>query len=396
MREAADFCRYYAQIARRELAEPKALVGPTGESNTLSLHGRGVFVCISPWNFPLAIFMGQVAAALVAGNSVLAKPAEQTNIIAFEAVKLLHEAGVPEAVLQLLPGDGATVGAALTRDPRIAGVAFTGSTETARLINRSLAERDAPIATLIAETGGQNALFADSSALPEQIVRDVISSAFGSAGQRCSAARILIVQEDIADKVLHVLAGAMDELVIGDPAQLSTDLGPVIDEAARKGLAEHCERMTREAKLVKAMQLGPQHAHGSFLAPHTFEISSLDQLKREQFGPVLHVLRFKASKLDDVIDAVNRTGYGLTLGIHSRIDATVNHIASTVRAGNCYVNRNIIGAVVGVQPFGGEGLSGTGPKAGGPHYLHRFTTERTLTINTAAVGGNATLIAQGS
>ena len=395
VREAVDFCRYYAQIARRELGEPKTLPGPTGESNVLSLHGRGVFVCISPWNFPLAIFLGQVSAALVAGNAVIAKPAEQTCLIAYEAVKLLHEAGIPPAVLQLLPGDGATVGAALTRDARVAGVAFTGSTETARLINRALAERDAPIATLIAETGGQNALFADSSALPEQVVRDVMSSAFGSAGQRCSAARILIVQEDIADKVLHVLAGAMDELVMGDPAQLSTDLGPVIDEAARQGLAEHCERMKVEAKLVKALPLTEAHAHGSFLAPHAFEIKSLDQLKREQFGPVLHVLRYKASKLDEVIAAVNATGYGLTLGVHSRIDATVKHIATSVRAGNCYVNRNIIGAVVGVQPFGGEGLSGTGPKAGGPHYLHRFTTERTLTINTAAVGGNATLIAQG-
>jgi RHH-type proline utilization regulon transcriptional repressor/proline dehydrogenase/delta 1-pyrroline-5-carboxylate dehydrogenase len=395
VREAVDFLRYYAQIARKDFATPKELPGPTGESNTLSLHGRGVFVCISPWNFPLAIFMGQVAAALVAGNSVIAKPAEQTNIIAFEAVKLLHEAGIPAAVLQLLPGDGATVGAALTRDPRVAGVAFTGSTETARLINRSLAARDAPIATLIAETGGQNALFADSSALPEQIVRDVLSSAFGSAGQRCSAARILIVQEDIADRVLHVLAGAMEQLVIGNPADLATDLGPVIDEDARKGLAAHCERMKVEAKLVKALPLTEAHAHGSFLAPHAFEIHSLDQLTREQFGPILHVLRFKASKLDEVIAAVNATGYGLTLGIHSRIDASIKHISESVRAGNCYVNRNIIGAVVGVQPFGGEGLSGTGPKAGGPQYLHRFATERTLTINTAAVGGNATLLAQG-
>jgi len=396
VREGADFCRYYAQQARRELSEARALVGPTGESNHLCLHGRGVFVCISPWNFPLAIFLGQVVAALVTGNSVLAKPAEQTCLIAYQAVKLLHEAGIPAAVLQYLPGEGATIGAALTRDPRIAGVCFTGSTETARAINRTLADRDAPIATLIAETGGQNALFADSSALPEQVVRDVISSAFGSAGQRCSAARILVVQDDIADKVLHLLAGAMDELALGDPANLATDIGPVIDDKARASLQAHITAMTRDAKLIKALATGEAHAHGSFVPPHTFEIQNLAQLKREQFGPILHVLRFKSRELDSVIDQLNALGYGLTMGIHSRIDATIKHISQRVRAGNCYVNRNMIGAVVGVQPFGGEGLSGTGPKAGGPHYLHRFVSERTLTINTAAVGGNASLLAQGA
>jgi RHH-type proline utilization regulon transcriptional repressor/proline dehydrogenase/delta 1-pyrroline-5-carboxylate dehydrogenase len=393
VREAVDFCRYYAQCARREFA-PKTLPGPTGESNQLFLHGRGVFVCISPWNFPLAIFAGQVAAALVAGNTVIAKPAEQTNLVAHRATQLLHEAGVPTAVLQLLPGDGATVGARLTSDPRVAGVAFTGSTETARLINRALAGRDAPIATLIAETGGQNALIADSSALPEQLVKDAMSGAFGSAGQRCSATRILFVQEDVADRTLKLLAGAMNEWVVGDPGLYATDIGPVIDEDARKILNDHIARMQTDGKLVKAMALTEAHANGCFVAPHAFEIDSLKRLPREVFGPVLHVIRYKAKDLDSIIDQINATGYGLTLGIHSRIDSTIEHIQQRIRAGNCYVNRNMIGAVVGVQPFGGEGLSGTGPKAGGPHYLHRFTTERTLTINTSAVGGNATLLAQ--
>ncbi|HEV2606975.1 MAG TPA: bifunctional proline dehydrogenase/L-glutamate gamma-semialdehyde dehydrogenase PutA, partial [Xanthomonadaceae bacterium] len=395
VREAVDFCRYYAQQARATLAEPQSLHGPTGESNVLQMHGRGVFVCISPWNFPLAIFVGQVAAALVTGNAVIAKPAEQTNLIGYAAVKLLHEAGVPEAVLQFLPGAGATVGAALTRDPRVAGVAFTGSTETARAINRSLAARDSAIATLIAETGGQNALIADSSALPEQLVKDAITSAFGSAGQRCSAARVLFVQEDIADKVIAMLAGAMDELVVGDPSLPAIDIGPVIDANALHALNEHAARMDREAKLIKQAKLDASAVHGTFFAPRAYEIQSLGQLQREVFGPVLHVIRYPAKDLDKVIDAINATGYGLTLGIHSRIDATVERIASRVRAGNCYVNRNMIGAVVGVQPFGGEGLSGTGPKAGGPHYLQRFVTERTLTINTTAAGGNASLLTLG-
>ncbi len=393
VREAVDFCRYYAQCARREFA-PKTLPGPTGESNQLFLHGRGVFACISPWNFPLAIFAGQVAAALVAGNTVIAKPAEQTNLVAHRATQLLHEAGVPAAVLQLLPGDGATVGARLTADPRVAGVAFTGSTETARLINRALAGRDAPIATLIAETGGQNALIADSSALPEQLVKDAMTGAFGSAGQRCSATRILFVQEDVAERTLKLLAGAMDEWVVGDPGLYATDIGPVIDEDARKILNDHIARMQTDGKLIKAMALTDAHANGCFVAPHAFEIDSLTRLPREVFGPVLHVIRYKAKDLDSIIDQINATGYGLTLGIHSRIDSTIEHIQQRIRAGNCYVNRNMVGAVVGVQPFGGEGLSGTGPKAGGPHYLHRFTTERTLTINTSAVGGNATLLAQ--
>jgi RHH-type proline utilization regulon transcriptional repressor/proline dehydrogenase/delta 1-pyrroline-5-carboxylate dehydrogenase len=392
VREAVDFCRYYAQQGRKLFGQPEKLPGPTGESNELQLHGRGVFVCISPWNFPLAIFVGQVAAALAAGNTVIAKPAEQTNLTAHFAVQLMHEVGVPEQVLQLLPGDGASVGAALTKDPRVAGVVFTGSTETAWAINRALAARPAALATLIAETGGQNALIADSSALPEQLVKDAMTAAFDSAGQRCSAARILFVQSDIADKVIHMLSGAMDELVVGDPALLSTDVGPVIDDEALAVLAKHAERMDKEATLIKAARLPAAAQHGSFFAPRAYELKSLSQLQREVFGPVLHVIRYEARDLDRILAEINATGYGLTLGIHSRIDATVQHIVRNVRVGNCYVNRNQIGAVVGVQPFGGEGLSGTGPKAGGPHYLLKFASERTLTINTTAAGGNASLL----
>jgi RHH-type proline utilization regulon transcriptional repressor/proline dehydrogenase/delta 1-pyrroline-5-carboxylate dehydrogenase len=396
VREAVDFLRYYAAQARTQFGAPEQLPGPTGESNQLQLQGRGVFVCISPWNFPLAIFLGQVSAALAAGNSVIAKPAEQTNLIGHAAVKLLHEAGIPEAVLQFLPGDGATVGAALTRDPRVAGVAFTGSTETARAINRALAGRDAgPIATLIAETGGQNAFIADSSALPEQLVKDAMGSAFTSAGQRCSAARVLFVQDDIADKVMTMLAGAMDELKIGDPGLLSTDVGPVIDADALKILDDHAARMAKDARLIKQANAGDDTMHGTFFAPRAWELTSLDQLHKEIFGPALHVVRWKADQLDAVIDQINATGYGLTLGVHSRIDETIDRIAARVKVGNVYVNRNQIGAVVGVQPFGGQGLSGTGPKAGGPHYLPRFATEKTVTVNTTAAGGNASLLTLG-
>ncbi|MDE2258047.1 MAG: bifunctional proline dehydrogenase/L-glutamate gamma-semialdehyde dehydrogenase PutA, partial [Xanthomonadaceae bacterium] len=395
VREAADMCRYYAGVARKLMGQPDALAGPTGESNQLSLHGRGVFVCISPWNFPLAIFTGQVAAALAAGNAVIAKPADQTVLIGHAAVKLLHEAGVPEAVLQFLPGKGSMIGNMLLTKPEVAGVCMTGSTETAWTINRTLAARNAQIASLIAETGGQNALIADSSALPEQLVKDAIASAFDSAGQRCSAARVLFVQDDIADKVIAMLSGAMDELKVGDPALLSTDVGPVIDEPSRKSLADHAARMDTEAKLIKQVPLGPDCANGTFLAPRAYELKSLSQLTHEVFGPILHVIRWKANELDKVIDAINATGFGLTLGIHSRIDSTIAHISQRAKVGNCYVNRNQIGAVVGVQPFGGEGLSGTGPKAGGPHYLLRFVTERTLTINTTAAGGNASLLTLG-
>ena len=377
--------------AKAHFATPVLLPGPTGEKNELTLHGRGVFVCISPWNFPLAIFVGQVSAALAAGNVVLAKPAEQTPAIAAFAVSLLHQAGVPQRALQLLPGAGATVGAHLTSDPRVAGVAFTGSTETARLINRSLASRDAPLATLIAETGGINAMIVDSSALPEQVVKDTISSAFHSAGQRCSALRVLYLQNDVADRILKLLAGAMDELVMGDPRKLVTDIGPVIDEDARKLLQAHVERMDREGRLIARLGL-PSGLNGHFFAPCAYEIDSIRRLEREVFGPVLHVIRYRSRDLDRVIEEINQTNYGLTLGVHSRIDRTQRHVTKSVRAGNRYVNRNMIGAVVGVQPFGGERLSGTGPKAGGPHYMLRFATERTLTINTAAVGGNASLL----
>ncbi len=393
VREASDFCRYYAGCARKLMASPQVLPGPTGESNELSLHGRGVFVCISPWNFPLAIFTGQVAAALLAGNAVIAKPAEQTPLVAAHAVSLLHEAGVPPAVLQLLPGAGEVVGAKLVADARIDGVVFTGSTETARLINETLARRTGPIVPLIAETGGQNAMIVDSSALPEQVVADAIASAFNSAGQRCSALRVLFLQQEVAAHMMHMLAGAMAELSVGDPALLSTDVGPVIDADAQATLQSHVQRMRREARLIHEVALPEETAHGTYVAPCAFELSSLQLLQREVFGPVLHVIPYAADKLDMVIDAVNATGYGLTLGIHSRIDETVRYIQQRARVGNTYVNRNIIGATVGVQPFGGEGLSGTGPKAGGPHYLYRFTTERTLTVNTAAVGGNASLFA---
>ncbi|MHA1569895.1 MAG: bifunctional proline dehydrogenase/L-glutamate gamma-semialdehyde dehydrogenase PutA, partial [Alphaproteobacteria bacterium] len=392
VREAVDFCRYYAAQARARFAAPLELPGPTGESNRLSLHGRGTFACISPWNFPLAIFMGQVAGALAAGNAVVAKPAEQTPLTAALAVGILHEAGVPGDALALLPGGGESVGARLVADPRVAGVAFTGSTETARGINRALAGRDGPIVPLIAETGGQNALIVDSSALVEQVVGDALASSFNSAGQRCSALRVLFVQQDVADGVIDMLTGAMAELVVGDPALLSTDVGPVIDTDAKGVLEAHAERMTREAKPLFEAALPETAAHGTYVAPRAFEIDSLGRLEREMFGPILHVVRYQADRLDRVIDAINATGYGLTLGIHSRIDATVDYIHARLRVGNTYVNRNMIGAVVGVQPFGGEGLSGTGPKAGGPHTLLRFATERALSIDTTASGGNAALM----
>ena len=392
VREAVDFCRYYAARARADFAGPEALPGPTGERNEIRLHGRGVFVCISPWNFPLAIFTGQVSAALAAGNAVIAKPAEQTPLIAAAAVSLMHRAGVPGDVLHLLPGDGPSVGGPLTADGRIAGVAFTGSTETARLINQTLAKRDGPIVPLIAETGGQNAMIVDSTALPEQVVHDAIVSSFHSAGQRCSALRVLFVQADVAERMLNMLAGAMEELSIGDPGLLATDLGPVIDEEARDMLEGHAKRMTAEGRLIKRCELGPQCEHGTFVAPAAFEIDALSRLQREVFGPILHVVRFAGDRLDDVIEAVNGTGYGLTLGIHSRIDSTVDYIQQRLRVGNAYVNRNMVGAVVGVQPFGGEGLSGTGPKAGGPRTLHRYATERTLSVDTTAAGGNTTLM----
>ncbi len=392
LREAADFCRYYAAQARKEFSTPIVLPGPTGESNQISLHGRGVFACIAPWNFPLAIFTGQVVAALAAGNSVLAKPAAQTPLIAFRIIQLLHQAGVPTDVLHFMPGSGRLIGEVITKDPRVVGVAFTGSTNTALTLAQNLATR-VPLATLIAETGGQNAMIVDSSALPEQVVADVLASAFDSAGQRCSALRVLYLQDEIYDRVLELLKGALAEWRLGDPLDFATDSGPVIDAAAKAALMQHIHHLPRGAKLLYQGQLSAEHAHGHFMPPCIIEIPNINVLENEVFGPILHVVKFKRRDLDQVIADINATGYGLTFGIHSRVDETVNYIIARIKAGNVYVNRNVIGAVVGVQPFGGEGLSGTGPKAGGPHYLHRFALERTLTINTTAAGGNANLLA---
>ena len=391
VREAVDLCRYYAARSRADFAGPRPLPGVTGEDNSLALVGRGVFACISPWNFPLAIFTGQVAAALAAGNAVVAKPAEQTPLIAARAVRHLIAAGVPADALALLPGSGEAVGARLVADGRIAGVAFTGSTETAWAINRALAARDAPIVPFIAETGGQNAMIVDSSALPEQVVRDVVTSAFLSAGQRCSALRVLAIQADVADRILEMLAGAMAELVIGDPGRIVTDVGPIIDADAVVALEDHQRTLGQRARLVARAPLPSSLPPGNWFAPSAWEIGIADIPPREVFGPVLHVLRYRADELDSVLDAVAATGYGLTLGIHSRIEAVWDHVRARLGVGNTYVNRSMIGAVVGSQPFGGERLSGTGPKAGGPHYLPRFAVERSLSINTAAVGGNAAL-----
>jgi len=393
LREAVDFLRYYAAEARR-LFNPmgEELPGPTGESNRLTLHGRGVFVAISPWNFPLAIFTGLVTGPLAAGNTVLAKPAEQTPLIAGHAIDLFHKAGVPVEVVQFVPGDG-TVGAMLTGDPRIAGVAFTGSTDTARAINRSLAARDGPLAQLVAETGGQNAMIVDSSALPEQVTRDVVASAFQSAGQRCSALRVLYLQDDVADTMLEMILGAFEALVIGDPEDLATDVGPVIDAEAKAKLDRHVAAMKKAGHRVWQRKLPASCKHGTFVAPTVIAIGSIRELTQEHFGPVLHVARFKADELEQVLADINATGFGLTLGLHSRIDATRRLVEARARVGNFYVNRNQIGAVVGSQPFGGEGLSGTGPKAGGPHYLARFATERVTCIDTTAAGGNASLMA---
>jgi len=391
VREAIDFCRYYAQMLAQDFTTPIPLPGVTGEHNELTLMGRGVFACISPWNFPIAIFTGQIAAALAAGNTVIAKPAGLTPLCAAHVIRLMHQAGVPTQALHLLPGGGQEVGMTLVNDPRIAGVAFTGSTDTAREINIALAHRPC-IIPFIAETGGLNSMIIDSSALPEQVVLDVMTSAFNSAGQRCSALRVLFVQDDIAPRICKLLKGAMEELDLGNPMLLNTDIGPVISPQALSLLEHHAERMNHEGLLIKQLTL-PEHCEsGHFFAPVVYQIDDLKQLHGETFGPILHVIRYQAGHLNQVIDAINATGYGLTLGIHSRIDSTVDYINRRLRVGNAYVNRNMIGAVVGTQPFGGEGLSGTGPKAGGPFYLHRFATERVLTVNTTAVGGNATLL----
>lgn len=390
VRETIDFCRYYAYRARLDLV-PTALPGPTGEENSIALHPRGVITTISPWNFPLAIFAGQTVAALAAGNVVIAKPAEQTPLSAFRAVQILLEAGIPAEALHLLPGQGSVVGAKLVNDPRVAGVMFTGSTETAKIIEKSLANREGPIAFLIAETGGQNAMIVDSSALAEQAVYDIALSAFNSAGQRCSALRVLFVQEEMAPKLLTMLEGYMAELTMGNPALLATDIGPVIDHDALQMLQAHFAKMNQEGEMLAQVK-NTSTTNGYFFAPCAFELSDLSKLKREVFGPILHVIRYKENELDKVMDSIANTGYGLTLGLHSRIDATVRYISNRMPVGNIYVNRNMIGAVVGVQPFGGERLSGTGPKAGGPHYLPRLCVERAISANTTAVGGNARLI----
>jgi len=389
VREAVDFLRYYAAEAKRTFGAPKKLPGPSGETNHFALRGRGVFVCISPWNFPLAIFTGQIAAALAAGNTVLAKPAEQTSLIGYAAVKLFQKAGLPKDVLHFLPGPGSKVGAALTAHPDVAGVCFTGSTEVAKIINRTLAAKDGPIPVLIAETGGLNGMFVDTSALKEQVVDDAIASAFNAAGQRCSALRVLFLPVETADDFIDCLKGAMGELEVGDPALSTTDVGPVIDEEARAGLVAHIERMKREEKILRICNFPKQ---GSFVPPTLVEISSLDALTKEEFGPILHVLRYRHKDLPKLAAEFSAKGYGLTLGVHSRIDSFAEQIAELVPAGNLYVNRNIIGAVVGVQPFGGVGLSGTGPKAGGPHYLPRFASERIVTVNISAQGGDPALL----
>jgi RHH-type transcriptional regulator, proline utilization regulon repressor / proline dehydrogenase / delta 1-pyrroline-5-carboxylate dehydrogenase len=387
VREAVDFCRYYAAKGRELFGAGEPMPGPTGESNSLRLRGRGVFIAISPWNFPLAIFLGQVTAALMAGNGVVAKPAEQTPLIAAEAVRLLHQAGIPATALHLVPGDG-RIGAALVAHADVAGVVFTGSTEVARSINRALAAKEGGIVPLIAETGGINAMIVDATALPEQVADDVVMSAFRSAGQRCSALRLLFVQDDVADRMIEMISGAARELGIGDPSDPAVQIGPVIDAEAKQRLEAHIARMKREARV----HFEGKAPDGNYVAPHIFELSDAGQLTEEVFGPVLHVVRYRATEFDRVLQAIDRNGYGLTLGVHSRIDDTIEETIDRLAVGNVYVNRNIIGAVVGVQPFGGHGLSGTGPKAGGPHYLTRFATEQTVTINTAAAGGNAALM----
>jgi len=387
VREAVDFCRYYALQANDLFSTPLKRTLADGQTHNLIRDGRGVFVCISPWNFPLAIFLGQITAALAAGNTVVAKPAEQTSLIACRAVELMLEAGVPGSAIQLLPGRGADVGAPLTADPRIAGVAFTGSTETARLINRALAARDCAPVPLIAETGGQNAMIIDSTSLPEQVVKDAVQSAFASAGQRCSALRVLCVQTDIAERIIDLLKGAMAELQTGNPCLHSTDVGPVIDTDAQQGLLGYIEQMKSHARLLAQTPLHADADLGTFVPPTAFEIDSIERLGREQFGPIMHLVRYEARDLDRLIDQINRCGYGLTLGIHSRNEGTAAHIEARARVGNTYINRNQVGATVGVQPFGGQGLSGTGPKAGGPHYLLRFTQLATTDKVTDKVEG---------
>jgi RHH-type proline utilization regulon transcriptional repressor/proline dehydrogenase/delta 1-pyrroline-5-carboxylate dehydrogenase len=392
IREAVDFLRYYASEGRRLMTDGVELSGPTGERNELRLAGRGVFVCISPWNFPAAIFVGQIAAALVTGNTVIAKPAEQTSILASRIFEILMTAGIPPDVLQFVPGIGRVIGAHAVADERIAGVVFTGSAQTAQSINRTLAAREGPIATLIAETGGLNAMIVDSTALVEHVIMDAVRSAFNSAGQRCSALRLLCLQEDIADRSIELLRGRMMEISIGRPDSLATDVGPVINSQARQELLRYRDEIIRAGSVIWECEISDELKAESYFAPLAVEIPDIDLLTHEVFGPILHVLRYRSDKLDDLIAAINVKGYGLTFGFHSRIESRIQHCADAITAGNIYVNRDMIGAVVGAQPFGGQGLSGTGPKAGGPHYLLRFVTEKTISINTAAVGGDARLL----
>ena len=394
VREAVDFCHYYAQQAREKLANPQPLPGPTGEHNQLLLEGRGIFVCISPWNFPLAIFTGQIIAALVSGNTVLAKPARQTCLIAFRAIELILAAGIPPAALYFLPGSSDELSPLLTGDARIEGIAFTGSTQSAWTINRALAARNSSIASLIAETGGQNALIADSTCLPEQLVKDVIRSAFGSAGQRCSALRVLFVQEEIAGRVIDLLNGAMACLIVGNPWETRTDIGPVIDKQEQQKLLAHINDAKNEGRLIAQTPLPDRLENGSFVAPTLLEIHDINELQKEHFGPICHLIRFRIQDLESIIASINHTGFGLTLGIHTRNETIGQKIAQEINVGNVYINRNMVGAVVGVQPFGGCGLSGTGPKAGGPHYLLRFVREKTISNYLAAVGGNIQLLTQ--
>lgn len=375
VREAVDFCRYYGQQAIYNQSFSEANVSFDNIIQEVSRQGKGVFVCISPWNFPLAIFLGQISAALVTGNTVIAKPAEQTSIIASRAVILMLEAGFPKEAIHLLLGSGAKIGSLLTSDPRVSGVVFTGSTNTAQVINQQLAKREKLPATFVAETGGQNAMIVDSTALPEQVVRDVIRSAFASAGQRCSALRVLFIQSDIADRVIELIKGAMQELRVGLPYLHSTDVGPVIDKTAKDKLSAHILKMKTEHKLLAQVGLDEVCQHGDFIAPTAIEIAHLGLLTEEQFGPILHVIRYEAADLESVIGQINQSGFGLTMGVHSRNETTYTRIANASRVGNCYINRDQVGAVVGVQPFGGQGLSGTGPKAGGPRYLARFTKQ---------------------
>lgn len=395
VREAVDFCRYYAIKARELMGEGETLPGPTGEKNELFVQGRGTFICISPWNFPLAIFLGQVSAALATGNCVIAKPAEQTGLVAYRAIQLALEAGIPGDVLHFLPGKGSEIGSYLVGQEKIGGVCFTGSTGTAQAINRSLAARNGAIVPLVAETGGQNAMLVDSTALPEQVAKDVVNSAFTSAGQRCSALRVLYVQDDVADRMIELLIGAMQELTVGDPIEHKTDVGPVIDAAAKANLEQHITDMQQAGTLVAQAPMPEYTQGGTFVTPTAIEIDSISQLVSENFGPILHIIRYKQKDIDKVIDAINATGFGLTFGIHSRNETFAYDVARKINVGNVYINRNQIGAVVGVQPFGGQGLSGTGPKAGGPRYLYAFMTEKAFTDNITAVGGNATLLSLG-